>query len=163
MTLVPVIGLGSGSASGLGSRLKLTVRPLGLEFGLGHAARNPGEELGVQPGRVVLHVSEEMVEDGRVAQLAVVTGPSKAAKSATLGRHQSASHRAASHRPPNGEDAALGPRGQPQASGRASGAVGGRELGHFWPCCRAVRRAWAAPGGSTAPARQTRRSSGGRG
>jgi hypothetical protein len=132
-----------------------------------HAARDPGEERSVQPGRVALHVSEEVVEDGRVAQLAVVTGPSKAAKSATLGRHQSASHSAASHRPPNGEGSALGPRGQPQANGRASGAVGGRvggcELGHFWPCHRAARRAWEAPGGSTAPARQARRSSVGRG
>ena len=37
-----------------------------------HAARDPREELGIQPGRVPLHVPEEMVEDGRVAQLAVV-------------------------------------------------------------------------------------------
>jgi len=42
------------------------------EVVLVHAARYPGEELGVQPGRVALHVSEEMVEDGRVTQLAVV-------------------------------------------------------------------------------------------
>ena len=35
-------------------------------------AVDPGEQRGVQPGGVALHVAEEVVENGRVADLPVV-------------------------------------------------------------------------------------------
>eukprot|EP00964_Phaeocystis_antarctica_P107547 scaffold72242_cov60-Phaeocystis_antarctica.AAC.9 len=78
---------------------------------------------GIRGGHVA---SERRAGPCRVLGLAGggVPGWPKAVTSATLGRQQSAT--AAPLRHPGGEGSPLGPRGQPQASGRASAAVGGR-------------------------------------